>query len=644
MPATELLSVSWSPESQAEAMIALGLHTGLLEPNVEIGPLTPSCQPTPGQGGHPLPVADVAARLGLDATAIQFDYRDARAMLRRTAPALMSIATPSGPRLLLVTGHKRARLKVLAPNLKVTSIPLESVRLGLCAEMEATQMEMIDKLLDETKVRDHRRERARDSLLEEFLTGRPVKAGWILRPAGDAPISRQFRAERLAGPLAVLMLGYVAAFLLWLVSWWLMGQGFLSGYLDKGWLTAWGLTLCTLIPIRMLVSYAGGLFSARAGAFLKRRLLFGALRLEPDEIRHLGMGQLLGQAMEVETVEQMAVTGGFLAVTALIQLAISAGVIGLGAGGGWQLALFGAWLVASVALAGHYLRHRRSWTVARLALTHDLVEGMVGHRTRAVQGSQENRTAIEDQALEHYHRVCLDLDRAALWLQVVLPRGWFITGLAGLAPAFVTGGTSLTDFAIGLGGLLLAYQAFHFLADGLERLIAAWVGWETLRPLWQAAARPVALGDPALAGNTVETSCHSGMDRRNPEVGRNKPSPAGVSGKMTDPMPETVASRPYFGLRQNLDSTALNQAPPHPLIECHNLGFRHAGRSDPVLQKLNLRIHRGEKILLQGPSGGGKSTLAMILAGQREPTEGLCAYWVAWTGPALAIRLGGNGW
>ena len=47
--------------------------------------------------------------------------------------------------------------------------------------------------------------------------------------------------------------------------------------------------------------------------------------------------------------------------------------------------------------------------------------------------------------------------------------------------------------------------------------------------------------------NTVELAA---------EVGRNKSALAGVSGELTGPMPETVASRPYSGLLQNLNSTA----------------------------------------------------------------------------------------
>jgi ATP-binding cassette subfamily B protein len=42
-----------------------------------------------------------------------------------------------------------------------------------------------------------------------------------------------------------------------------------------------------------------------------------------------------------------------------------------------------------------------------------------------------------------------------------------------------------------------------------------------------------------------------------------------------------------------------------------------------VLQGLDLRIESGERILLEGPSGGGKSTLASLLVGLRRPDSGL---------------------
>ncbi len=59
----------------------------------------------------------------------------------------------------------------------------------------------------------------------------------------------------------------------------------------------------------------------------------------------------------------------------------------------------------------------------------------------------------------------------------------------------------------------------------------------------------------------VQVLALSSLDEAKPnpgsEVGRNKPALAGVSGKLADQMPETVAERPYSGLHPVIHSTAL---------------------------------------------------------------------------------------
>ncbi len=50
-------------------------------------------------------------------------------------------------------------------------------------------------------------------------------------------------------------------------------------------------------------------------------------------------------------------------------------------------------------------------------------------------------------------------------------------------------------------------------------------------------------------------------------------------------------------------------------ITAEGWGWRHAGRAQPAIQGLDLRIEPGERVLLLGPSGAGKSTLLHALAG-----------------------------
>ena len=67
----------------------------------------------------------------------------------------------------------------------------------------------------------------------------------------------------------------------------------------------------------------------------------------------------------------------------------------------------------------------------------------------------------------------------------------------------------------------------------------------------------------------------------------------------------------------------LDEARGAPLLEAHALVFRHRARGAPVLQACSLEMRRGERLLLEGPSGGGKSTLASLLTGLRQPESGL---------------------
>jgi len=57
-------------------------------------------------------------------------------------------------------------------------------------------------------------------------------------------------------------------------------------------------------------------------------------------------------------------------------------------------------------------------------------------------------------------------------------------------------------------------------------------------------------------------------------------------------------------------------------LEARNVSFRYDRKLPWVLKDLDLTVESGERLGLFAPSGYGKSTLAMLLAGYLKPTEG----------------------
>lgn len=56
------------------------------------------------------------------------------------------------------------------------------------------------------------------------------------------------------------------------------------------------------------------------------------------------------------------------------------------------------------------------------------------------------------------------------------------------------------------------------------------------------------------------------------------------------------------------------------MLSATNLSFSYG--NTPVLHNLNLQIALGERVLILGPSGGGKTTLLHLFCGLLQPTEG----------------------
>jgi ATP-binding cassette, subfamily B, bacterial len=577
-----LVDHAWPASRLGEALRALGRRSGGETRGVEADDVAPPAD-LAAEGGRRLEVWIEAAAdwLGLEAVPIAVPYPDLSLFLGRSGVALLRLPDQAEPRFLILLGDGRRRVRVLNPDLVTVWVASTTIVEALCKDVEAPRANEVERLLAEMGLTGRRRLRVRTALFRQYLATTSVGGCWLVRSPGSSSLLRQAREQGLPHLLARFLIAQVLAQGVWVLSWWLLGGLALSGRLDPGWLVAWLLLVLTLIPIRLVATSTGGLLAIQGGAVLKRRLLFGALNLEPDEVRTLGIGQLLGRVLECGVLESMALTGGFLGIAAVIELVIAGIVLGLGAGGlGHVALLFGA-ILATARLGHGYAGRLRRWTEERLAMTDDLVERMAGHRTRLAQQDRGHWHEGEDQALVRYLETSQHLDRSAVALQMLVPRGWFLAALLGLAPAFLTGGQSPGSLAVAIGGLVLAYRALRDLTEGLERVAAAAVAWERVTPFWRAADRREPLGHPQFATST-------------PAAAEIEETPSSV--------------RPCYN---------------GSLLDVRNLVFRHRDRTDPVLQGVSVHIRTGDRLLLEGPSGGGKSTLAALLAGCRPSAAGL---------------------
>lgn len=529
----------------------------------EVGFSLPVGAPTP-------PTTDIkaaATALGLEAEPIVFTALSFEEILRASAPAILPM--PFG--LLAVLGvHKSLfsglRVRVLTPALTVRSIPFEHIRESVSAKSEAPFEQEIDRLLETCQIAPARRSKARAALLRERLGLNILSHLYQLRLSPGSSFLTQARDAGLFKKLAAFAVTHALEYGLWICSWWLLGQGALSGRTDRGWLLAWALLLLTMAPLQMAMLWLQGQLGLGLGGLLKQRLLLGALRLDQDVIRHQGAGQLLGRVIESSTVESLALGGGLNALSAVLELAMAGFVLASGALGLPHAALLLVWVVLTGVLAWRFAVRRRHWTQSRLRLTDDLVERMTGHRTRLAQQAPADWHTEEDQSLEDYQHRSQAMDKAATMLASLVSRGWLVAALAVLAPAFIQSVSGAgSAIAISLGGVLLAQRALKKLTGSLTQLSGAAIAWEAVSPLFHAAATTPPTAVPATTS-------------------------------------------------QNSTS---------PVIDAHDLTFRYHAKGEAVLRGASIRILRGDRLLLEGESGGGKSTFTSLLVGLREPASGM---------------------
>ncbi|MBF0379989.1 MAG: ABC transporter ATP-binding protein [Magnetococcales bacterium] len=512
---------------------------------------------------------NTATWMGVEFLAVGTTYPELETMLAHAGPAIIEIPVREGRGFLLLISGNRRRLTLLGEDGKKHKVLLKEVRELLTNHLEAPLRPAMEKMVQELDIPEHRREKIFQSLLSEQLSSVHIgRSFWLLRLSPADDFWKQLRHAGFVRKAAVIFTSTIAFQLLILLSWAVIGKSIIYSNSFSGATEIWSLLLLTAIPLQVFSIYKKNQISLDFGAHLRNRLLDGILQLKSEEVRHQGSGHFLGYIMDIEILEGQSLTMVFASLISFIQILSAIIILMLGAGGLLHGMLLLGYFIFLLYISykfylgsGQQLAHYRKMSC-------DLAERMIGHRTRLSQDNPKYRHTEEDALLARYIPLSKRQMKFIAFMEGVGRRGWLLLSIIALLPELTSAQPDIGSLAISLGGTLLAATALNQFVISLRNILRASQAWKQLTPLY-----------------------HSSTRRR-----YQKPPP--------------------FIPDAQIDHLAKSNS----LIQGEKLEFSYYNRT--ILNRCSLKVERGQRLLLEGPSGGGKSTLAALLAGLRQPKNG----------------------
>lgn len=563
-----LAALAWPLENLADGLVELGRRAGLAPSAID-----PALIPSNIQLGNNLELDRfmrwLAECSGLSAEAVEAPAAGVATVVVESLPAVLQLSGKGERLFLLMLRSKKNRITLLAPDGSLRQCEAAEISDALLSGHEAPLRYEVGHALSILNLGAAEHEASLTAIARARLGTKPIGGVWNIGLSSQASLAKCMRAQGLHWLVASLLLTFAISYLGEICGWTLMGEAILGGKAD-GWLLAWALLLLSAVPLRFLGARINARLTVAISGIVKMRLMAGALAIDASRLRMAGSGQILAQVMETQAFEALAVNGGLAGIVALIEVGLAGIILSRGAGGTVLVPLLILWLLLISALGYRYHARLAAWSHDRLDLTQDMIARMVGHRTVLAQEPPARRQRNTDLRLKQYHESSKALDGAVMPFLASLPSGWNIAALVGLSPVFITGQATATALAVSIGGILFAGRAINTICGGLSGVARAAVAWRQAAPLFAAA------------------------------VARVEPSPFISSAAITR-----------------------GQASGAPVVDAQGLYFSHAGSGHAILNDASFSIRSGDRMLLDGMSGGGKSTLASLLAGLRTPQSGL---------------------
>ncbi|MCX6043804.1 MAG: ABC transporter ATP-binding protein, partial [Chloroflexi bacterium] len=582
--------LAWPIAHLDEALYQLAQKSGLLSTKEALR-LTPSAADALHGASFDRWLDAAAAQMGVEVETVGTVYDGIEGLMRYAPPALIPLyptpqngsdalgAAPSleeATHFLVALKGNRHSIQLLGADGTIHRLPLRIVRAAIWAALELPLLWEVDQTLESLALPAARREKARDALLRERLRHVELRGCRLLRLTPGTNFWRQVRQAGLDKFLGYSTITQAISYGALLVCVELVKRSTASGEVAWSTLSAGLLTLLAAIPFYSLATWLGFVFNYGTSVLVKQRLFYGVLNLDLDELQLQGIGQFLSWLIESETLQEVGLTRAVLVTLAVIPLVVIN--LALFVSGDILIGfLMVAWLAVTAWLGYRLCRRYIVLNAHHTEMITALLERIRGHQTRLVQENKWHEA--DDRELADYLTLAQDYDRQNLIVWVVVPYGWILLMLLGIAADFVIEPGMKDGTGLGLRFLAFVFGTFQFqfLALVIPDIARAYAAWRLIDPIQRAAINRSSKARSSSAAND-EIEVH----------------PDDIL------LPENV-----------------------PLIEGRGLHFRYRAGGRAILNGCNLSIYRGDRLLLEGPSGGGKSTLASLLIGLHTPESGL---------------------
>ena len=513
-------------------------------------------------------LANIAQQWQIDLDPTTIPYMEVDSFIQHAGPTLVQVKVNELSGWLVIVKGGRRRVLLMATDGSPQTISADLFRFALCHQLENPWEAEITSNLSEWGTPPRRHTDLRQALLDKVLATATIKPCWQLSLAPSADLLARVQEQRLPQLFGIISLLQFALSNLNYGIAALIAFITFNTVIEWSWIWLACLLLLLRIPLELLNHWVTSVYNMMLVIFIKTRLLYGILQLTPEETRRFGTGQFLAWGLEAMSLNTL---GNIITnmIRSLIALGAVAAILTIVSSPIIVLYLAG-WIVTAVTGGWWLYRLRHTYETYHAEMINGIMERMQGHQTRLMQ--ENDWFSDDDQVMAGYFDLIRRYDRFESFFVSWMPMAWTIGSLAILSLSFIEQPTQ--QVAIGFAAILFTKLEAASIAKTIIAIVEAVSAWRLIAPIEQGARQ-----SPAESVQDIAVL---------------RPKTARIGQEM---------------------------------MNMQNVTFRYPEGDSAVFHGASLRIQVGDRILLEGPSGGGKSTLALLLAGSYAPQKGLLLLW-----------------